>query len=85
MAHLDVSPRRGRTDGIGTIGIAYRMGTPTIERVLILKKVVIFEAIPHEVLVGIASLLTEHWVAAGERIFNKGEHGDSPMSLARAV
>ena len=49
----------------------------TIDKVVILKKVSIFEAIPHEVLVSVASLLTERWVAADERIFDKGELGDS--------
>ena len=49
----------------------------TIAKVVLLKKVILFEAIPHEVLVGVASLLTERWVIAGERIFEKGELGDS--------
>lgn len=54
----------------------------TIGKVVILKKVSIFEAIPHEVLVSVASLLTERWVAADERIFDKGEIGDSLYVIA---
>jgi CRP-like cAMP-binding protein len=48
----------------------------TIDKVLILKEVSLFKAIPHETLAAFAALLAERWVAAGERIFAKGELGD---------
>ena len=48
-----------------------------VDKVVLLKRVTIFEAIPHEVLASVASLLTERWFAAGERIFDKGDLGDS--------
>lgn len=48
----------------------------TIEKVLALKSVSLFKAIPHESLAGIATLLTERWVEPGEPIFEKGELGD---------
>lgn len=54
----------------------------TIDKVVILKKVSIFEAIPHELLVSVASLLTERRVTAEERIFDKGELGDSLYVIA---
>ena len=61
----------------GSLAEAALGRTSTIDKVVILKKVVIFEAIPHEALVSIASLLTERWVVADERIFDKGELGNS--------
>jgi CRP-like cAMP-binding protein len=48
----------------------------TIDKVLVLKNVSLFRAIPHQVLAGIATLLTERWAEPGERIFEKGELGD---------
>jgi len=51
--------------------------TSTIDKAVLLKSVTIFEAIPYEVLGSIAPLLTERWLAAGERIFDKGDLGDS--------
>jgi hypothetical protein len=46
-------------------------GTPasgrylTIDKVLVLKNVRLFKAIPDEILAGIATLLSERWVDAG--------------------
>jgi hypothetical protein len=54
----------------------------TIDKVMVLKNVSIFEAIPHEVLASIALLLTERRLAAGERVFDKGELGDSLYVIA---
>jgi CRP/FNR family transcriptional regulator, cyclic AMP receptor protein len=48
----------------------------TIDKVVMLRKVSLFEAIPHEILAGIATLLTERWAEPGERIIEKGELGD---------
>lgn len=48
----------------------------TIDKVVMLRNVSLFEAIPHEVLAGIGILLTERWAEPGERIFEKGELGD---------
>jgi CRP-like cAMP-binding protein len=49
----------------------------TIEKVLILKHVDVFQQTPDDVLADIASLLEEIEVAAGETIFRKGDQGDS--------
>ena len=51
--------------------------TSMIDKVILLKAVSIFEAIPHEIVLSVASLLTERWLAAGETIFVKGDPGDS--------
>ncbi len=48
----------------------------TIDKVVVLQDVSLFRAIPHEILAGIATLLTERWTEPGERIFEKGELGD---------
>lgn len=48
----------------------------TIDKVTVLRNVSLFKAIPHEILAGIATLLTERWAEPGERIFEKGELGD---------
>jgi hypothetical protein len=48
----------------------------TVDKVVMLRNVSLFEAIPHEVLAGIAALLTERWAEPGERIIEKGELGD---------
>ncbi len=48
----------------------------TIDKVVVLQNVSLFRAIPHEILAGIATLLTERWTEPGERIFEKGELGD---------
>jgi AAA family ATP:ADP antiporter len=49
----------------------------TIEKVLILKHVDVFQQTPDDVLADIAALLEEIEVAAGETIFHKGDLGDS--------
>ena len=49
---------------------------PTIGKVLMLRSVSLFKAIPHEILAGLATLLTDRWVEPGERIIEKGELGD---------
>lgn len=49
----------------------------TIEKVLILKQVEVFQQTPDDVLADIAALLEEVEVAAGETIFRKGDLGDS--------
>lgn len=54
----------------------------TVEKVVTLKKVSLFEAIPHEVLVSVATLVTERWAAPGEHIIEKGEIGDSLYVIA---
>jgi Cyclic nucleotide-binding domain/HI0933-like protein len=51
--------------------------TSTIDKAVLLKRVTIFESIPYSVLGSIAPLLTERWLVAGERIFDKGDLGDS--------
>jgi len=49
---------------------------PTIDKVVLLRKVGLFYAIPHQVLARVAILLTERWLAPGERIIEKGDLGD---------
>ena len=62
---------RGGTNG------AWLSRTSMIDKVSLLKAVSIFEAIPHEILLSVAALLTEHRLTSGEPIFNKGDPGDS--------
>lgn len=54
----------------------------TIDKVVLLRAVSLFAAIPHEVLARVAALLTERWAAAGERIIDKGEIGDCLYVIA---
>ena len=49
----------------------------TIEKVLTLKHVDVFQQTPDDVLADVAALLAEIEVAAGETIFHKGELGES--------
>lgn len=49
----------------------------TIEKVLILKRVDVFQQTPDDVLADVAGLLEELEVAAGAVIFHKGDLGDS--------
>jgi hypothetical protein len=51
--------------------------TSMIDKVILLRSVSIFAAIPHEVLLSVATLLTERWLAEEELIFSKGDPGDS--------
>lgn len=53
-----------------------RIGFSTIDKVLVLKDVGLFSAIPHQVLAGVASLLTDRWVAPSACIVEKGGVGD---------
>jgi hypothetical protein len=53
-----------------------RAAFPAMDKVVLLKAVRIFNALPHEELVPVASLLTERWAAPGERIVAQGELGD---------
>lgn len=53
-----------------------RAAVATMDKVVLLKDVSIFHAIPHEELVAVASLLTQRWAAPGERIVEQGEVGD---------
>ncbi len=54
----------------------------TIDKVLVLGNVGLFKGIPHEVLAGVAALLTERWAAPGERVIEKGEYGDCLYVIA---
>jgi hypothetical protein len=54
----------------------------TIEKVVILREVNLFRAIPHQVLAGVAALLTERWADPGELIFDKGDLGDCLYIIA---
>ena len=49
---------------------------PTIDKVIVLRKVGLFHAIPHQILARVALLLTERAFAAGEQIIGKGDLGD---------
>ena len=49
---------------------------PTIDKVIVLRKVGLFHAIPHQILARVALLLTERSLAPGERIIEKGDLGD---------
>ena len=48
----------------------------TIDKVVILREVNLFKAIPHQVLARVAALLTERWLAPEARIIEKGDVGD---------
>lgn len=74
IAETAAAALRAANDAHATAAIAERY--LTIDKVLVLKNVSLFRAIPHEVLAGIATLLTERWAEPGERIFEKGELGD---------
>ena len=54
----------------------------TIDKVMVLRDVNLFRAIPHQVLAGVATLLTERWAEPGERIFDKGDLGDCLYIIA---
>ena len=55
----------------------------TLERVLILKSVHIFADTPDDILAGVATILEEVDVPAGETIFQEGELGSSMYLIAR--
>jgi hypothetical protein len=48
----------------------------TVEKVIILKAVNVFESTPDHILVDVAALLEEETVPAGQTLINKGEIGD---------
>jgi len=48
----------------------------TVDKVLVLRDVNLFRAIPLENLAGIAALLTERWVEPAERVVARGDVGD---------
>jgi CRP/FNR family transcriptional regulator, cyclic AMP receptor protein len=54
----------------------------TIDKVVVLRDVNLFRAIPHQILAGVATLLTERWADPGERIFDKGDLGDCLYIIA---
>ena len=74
---LDASRSNGQTPKQERLG-----HLSTIDKVMVLKNVSIFESISNEVLASIALLLTERRLAAGERVFDKGELGDSLYVIA---
>jgi hypothetical protein len=71
-----------KSDGGGPL----KTGAPprhlTIDKVLTLRQVSLFEAIPHEVLLGVVPLLTERWASRDERIIEKGDLGDCLYVIA---
>jgi hypothetical protein len=54
----------------------------TIDKVLILREVSLFKAIPHETLLGVATLLTEVRATVDEPIIEKGDLGDCLYVIA---
>ena len=60
-------------------GAAYTV----VDKVLILRDVSLFRAIPHEILAGVAGLLTERWAQPGERIFARNDLGDCLYVIAQ--
>ncbi len=54
----------------------------TIDKVVVLRDVNLFRAIPHQILAGVAALLAERWADPGERIVEKGELGDCLYVIA---
>jgi hypothetical protein len=53
-----------------------------MDKVVLLKEVSIFAAIPHEELVEVAGLLSDRWAEPGERIVEQGELGDCLYVIA---
>jgi hypothetical protein len=62
----------------GTEGHRHR----TIDKVVLLKGVSLFAAIPHESLAQVAPLLSERWADPGELVVSKGEDGDCLYLIA---
>jgi CRP-like cAMP-binding protein len=54
----------------------------TVDKVMVLKDVNLFRALPHEVLAGVATMLTDRRVDANQRVFEKGDFGDSLYVIA---
>lgn len=57
-------------------------GHTALDKVMVLQQVNLFRAIPHQVLAGVAALLTEQEAEPGERIVEKGELGDCLYVIA---
>jgi HEAT repeat protein/ATP/ADP translocase len=74
-------------DGAATTPLEQHEGAnamfSTLERVLILKSVHIFADTPDDILAGVATILEEVDVPAGETIFQEGELGSSMYLIAR--
>jgi hypothetical protein len=64
-------------------GNSGRAQITAFERILLLKKVSIFENIPHQLLADVAILLTERTASPQQKIIEKGERGDSLYFIAR--
>jgi hypothetical protein len=81
-AAKDTDALVAETAAAGLSAVESQAGPPiptrflTVDKVLMLRNVSLFQAIPHEVLAGIAALLTERWAEPGERIIEKGKLGD---------
>jgi hypothetical protein len=71
-----------RDDDGATPGGAMPARYLTIDKVVVLRDVRLFKAIPHQILSGVATLLTERWTAPGERIVEKGDLGDCLYIIA---
>lgn len=69
-------------EGVRVSDFVRRSASLTIDKVVLLKQVSIFGAIPHEELVEVASLLADCWASPGERIVEKGEPGDCLYVIA---
>jgi hypothetical protein len=65
-------------------GVAPTMPSPflTIDKVVILRAISLFKAIPHQVLARVAALLTERWLPPEARIIEKGDVGDCLYVIA---
>jgi CRP/FNR family transcriptional regulator, cyclic AMP receptor protein len=59
-----------------------RLTLITMDKVVLLKEVSVFNAIAHEELVEVATLLTDRWASPGERIVEQGELGDCLYVIA---
>jgi hypothetical protein len=59
-----------------------RLAFLTMDKIVLLKEVSVFAAIPHEELVEVAALLSDRWASPGERIVEQGELGDCLYVIA---
>jgi len=59
-----------------------RQNFTTVDKVVLLKALSVFNAIAHEELVEVATLLTDRWASSGERIVEQGELGDCLYIIA---
>ena len=73
----------GSSRGAGLDRGAITVGPRTVlAKVTVLREVTLFRAIPHEDLLGVARLLTDHCVLPGEQLFAKGDFGDRLYVIA---